>query len=216
MLVNSKAIHEIINRTPLKKLFTENRFFVRNYFNFLYRQEDPYLVAKPEVKERFDRTFSLLDGFYSQKGLEIGCGEGRVTHYLAAKVERVVGFDISDLAIKRAKKINQENPKIEYRTVDILIENITEKYDLIFCSEVLYYLTLQQLKPTIEKIINLLNQHGKLLLLHARSVKDDTDGLELKEFGAKTIHEMFISDSKLTLEQDIIENAYRITLLTKG
>lgn len=167
-------------------------------------------------KIKISTTFSLLDDFYSQKALEIGCGEGKITHYLVAKVEQITACDISDIAIKRAREINQGNPKIEYRTIDIVSEDIAEKYDLIFCSEVLYYLNLQQLKSTIQKIINLLNWNGKLLLLHSRSLKDDTDGLELKEFGAKTIHEMFISVNNLAIEQDIIESKYRITLLTKG
>lgn len=215
MPVSSKAIHEIINLSPLKKLFTENRFFVKNYFNFLYRQEDPYLVEKPEVKAKFDRAFALLDGFKGQKGLEIGCGEGRITHYLAAKVEQVIACDISSLAIKRAREINRDSSRIEYRVADILTTNLTEKYDLIFCSEVLYYLNQQQLKSTIQKIINILEKQGKLLLLHARSLKDDTEGLELKEFGAKTIHEAFISDRNLIVERDLIEREYRITLLAQ-
>ncbi len=162
MVITSKLVHEIINRTPLKKLLTSNRFFVRAYFNFLYQWNDPYHVLLEEEIRKYQKAFRLVEGFKAEKALEIGCGEGRWSHYIADFSEKVVAFDISDTAIKRAKKNNRDNSKIVYRRADLVTEKFfKEVYDFIFCAETLYYLELLQLNDVVPKIINLLSPNGK-------------------------------------------------------
>jgi 2-polyprenyl-3-methyl-5-hydroxy-6-metoxy-1,4-benzoquinol methylase len=216
MILRSKIIHEIINRTPIKKLLAENRFLVRVFFNYQYRRGDPYNLILEEQTNKIKKAFCLVDGFKAKKALEIGCGEGKWSHYIAALSEKVIAFDISDTAIKKAKEIHQGNTQIEYRRADLVTENFSgETYDFIFCSEVLIYFELSQLNDVIPKIVNLLNPKGKLLLVHVRSLKDDSSGIEFKEFGAKTIHEAFIRSQQLELEKDIADAKYRITLLRR-
>ncbi|MFX0197405.1 MAG: class I SAM-dependent methyltransferase [Candidatus Hodarchaeota archaeon] len=214
MIRCSKIIHSIVNRTPLKKLFTAHRIFVRAYFNYIYVRKDPYFTHRNDIQNKFHKAFEMVRGFKAKNTLEIGCGEGRFSHFLAGFSEKVLAIDISDIAIKRAKGINRNNPNIEFKRIDLLTDNSFEdRYDFIFCSEVLYYLNISQLMEVIPKIIGLLNQNGKLLLVHIRSLGDDISGKELKEFGARTIHEAFIRSQQLELEKDIISADYRITLL---
>ncbi len=213
MVLRSRLIHQLVNNTPIKDLLSNNRFAVRAYFNALYTQQDPYNLSEQAEVDKIQKAFGLVGSFRATKALEIGCGEGRRTHYVAGMAEKETAIDISDRAIKRATQLHQGDPQIEYRRVDLVTARFHgEEYDFIVCSEVLYYLSAQQLTDVVDKIISLLKPSGKLLLVHIRSLKDDTSGLELKEFGAKTIHEAFHARPQLKLEAEILDINYRISL----
>ena len=87
---------------------------------------------------------------------------------------------------------------VDFEVFDIVTNPFVNTYNFIFCSEVLYYLHLNQLRPITEKIITALHSKGIILLVHSRSLKDDSSGLNLKEYGAKTIHEHFIKHPLLS------------------
>ncbi len=213
-VLRSKLLHDLLNRTPLKAFVTGNRLFVRAYFNLVYRQPDPYALVARRQHLKIERAFSLVDGFRAREALELGCGEGRWSKHCAALADHVTAIDISDLAIRRALKANQL-PNVTFRQGDVVsIDQPPESLDFVFCSEVLYYLTLEQLDRTVERVVELLTPGGKLLMVHARSRKDDTEGLDLKEFGARTINERFKA-SQLVLESEVVADAYRIALFAK-
>jgi 2-polyprenyl-3-methyl-5-hydroxy-6-metoxy-1,4-benzoquinol methylase len=216
MLLKSRAIHKLINRAPIKRFLTENRSIVRLYFNYLYLREDPYCLAREEEKRKFDHAFGLLKGFKADKGLEIGCGEGRLSPRVAAICNQVLAIDVSDMALRRARNLNQDDWRIKFKQADLLEANFSaERFNFIFCSEVLSYFRLSQLDVVTAKIIDLLQPQGKLLLVHHRSLNDDSSGIPLKEFGAKTIHQKFIIRRQLELEEDCIESEYRLTLMRR-
>jgi hypothetical protein len=79
---------------------------------------------------------------------------------------------------------------------------------------VLYYIHLADLDGVVSRLVAALRPGGRLLLLHGRSIKDDTVGMALKEFGARTVHEAFLRDSRLHVEEDVLDGMHRITLLS--
>lgn len=213
-MLASKMLYDVLNRTGLKRFVTTNRFFVRAYFNVIYRRPDPYAVVPRQQHLKIERAFALVQGFRARRALEIGCGEGRWAKHSAALAEHLTAIDISDLAIRRARAANQL-PNIDFRQGDLVSLDIPQgSLDFVFCSEVLYYLTLEQLDQTVERVVALLAPGGKVLLVHARALKDDSTGLALKEFGAKTINERFTA-TPLVLEAEVIEEAYRIAVFAK-
>jgi SAM-dependent methyltransferase len=217
MIVTSKLLHKIVNLPPVKKLLTENRFLVRLYFNYLYTWNDPYRLGRDEEVRKFEKAFSLVREFRAANALEIGCGEGMLTHYVAAVSDKVFAFDISDAAVSRAKAAHKGRPGVEHHRADLLTDYFPEEaFDFIFCSEMLFYFLPSQLDAVVHKIARMLRCGGKLLTVHTRSLKDDTEGLALKEFGAKTIHDAFIGIGFLQVEEDIFEQNYRITLLRRS
>jgi SAM-dependent methyltransferase len=213
-MLASKMLYDVVNRTGIKHILTTNRFFVRAYFNVIYRRPDPYAVVKRQQHRKIEHAFSLVQGLRAHRALEIGCGEGRWAKYSAAVADQLTAIDISDLAIRRARAANQL-PNVDFRQGDLVSLDIEPgSLGFVFCSEVLYYLTLEQLDRTVERVVALLAPGGKVLLVHARALKDDTTGLALKEFGAKTINERFKA-TPLVLEAEVVEDAYRIALFAK-
>lgn len=213
MRLRSKFFHRVVNQKVVKKSLTTFRFLVRLYFNLTYLQNDPYQLSRSKESLKFQKAFQLLAGTQCKEALEIGCGEGATTAYLIPFAERITAIDISDVAIQRARRHNY--PNVYFRQADIFVEQLPKTFDLIFCSEVLYYFEPTQLKQVVNKIAQQLKPEGLLLLIHHRSIKDDSSGLDLKEIGAKTVHESFAEDSQFILQKDIIEPMYRISLLQR-
>ncbi|MFH1694405.1 MAG: class I SAM-dependent methyltransferase [Patescibacteria group bacterium] len=68
----------------------------------------------PEEKAIFDKYFKKIG-----KVLDIGCGAGRTTFYLAKLDNKVVGIDISEKFIEKAKERLKEEPAdIEFKVGD--------------------------------------------------------------------------------------------------
>lgn len=221
-MIKSKLVHSLINIKGIKKFLCSNRLLSRIYFEYLYLQRDPYFIVNSAERDQkmsaVDKAFGLVEGLKFKSALEIGCGNGKLSHYLATISENVLAIDVSENAIKWAREINKGMTNLQYQRADMITDDFgSKKFDFIFCSEVLYYLDRSQLPNVILKIISLLKPDGKVLLVHSRSVKDESNsaGLTLKEFGAKTVHEIFCNAPELEKEQDIIMERNRITLLRR-
>jgi 2-polyprenyl-3-methyl-5-hydroxy-6-metoxy-1,4-benzoquinol methylase len=81
---------------------------------------DKYGSNNPVVKRLmagFERT---LDELFAQAAprtvLDVGCGEGVLTHQWAQRVERIVGIDLEDPAIQ-AEWAKRRAPNLEYRVM---------------------------------------------------------------------------------------------------
>ncbi|VAX17957.1 hypothetical protein MNBD_NITROSPINAE02-513 [hydrothermal vent metagenome] len=214
----ARIAHKIANRPFVKKLLTENRLFVRLYFNWRYRGADPYevtthaderdkykkIVGALGVKEKFDNI------------LEIGCGEGHLTQMIAHKGARVLAIDISDFAIGRAKKNVAGFKHAEAKRIDIITADMDETFELVLCSEVLFYFEPDQLDGVVKKIKGLIKPGGYAALIHTLVKSDDGKGVDLKKFGARTIHNMFLDDASYSQVFDETLETYRITIVQKS
>lgn len=94
------------------------------------------------------------------KVLDIGCGAGTISLYIASKGYPVLGIDISQNAIiackKSAKAIGLKNIRFQRITFPQSVPN--EKFDYIICSEVLEHLKDDNL--ALKKIYLLLKNGG--------------------------------------------------------
>lgn len=213
----AQIAHSIANIPFIKRQLTTNRLFVRLYFNWRYRNADPYgLDSSDYEREKFDRVTRAL-GFKPrfESVLEIGCGEGKLTARLAPKADRILAVDISDLAIGRARKSLRGMDHVVIERRDIFSDAPSDTYELVVCSEVLFYFEPDQLPGVVEKVKERVRPGGYCLLVHARALADDTAGIELKKFGARTIHEMFINDGRFITVTDDIQPLYRVTIVQR-
>ena len=99
------------------------------------------------------------------KVLDIGCGEGLYSIYLASKGFSVVGIDISEKAIEYAKEnASQQNVKIKFIAIDIEdLDKINEKFDFIFEWALMHHIMPEQRKKYVKNIKRILNREGKYL-----------------------------------------------------
>lgn len=105
----------------------------------------------------------LKNGPY--KILDIGCGAGTVSFYLADKGHHVTGIDISKKAINECLKSTK---LLGFKNVTFQVSDFpndfktTKKFDIIIFTEVIEH--LENDKKAIELIYKLLNRNGHLIL----------------------------------------------------
>src|SRR6266566_2743895 len=128
-------------------------------FQSLLRGPDPWHISHARFRDNVLRR--RLKPFIRDKSvLELGCGEGHLTQTIFSKARSVVGIDISDVAIARAKSLNLPNAIFE--SADFLQASF-EGYDVIAAIECVYYLSLEEQGALLTKVAN---EHcGKIFLL---------------------------------------------------
>lgn len=138
-LVMKSTLYEVFHSGTKKqtRIISDNNFTYRNII---------------KIVNKFIKT--------PQKILDVGCGAGTMSLYLANKGNDVVGIDISHKAIKAgkesAKYLGLTN--ISFGVMEFPQETPKEKFDIITCFEVLEHLEKDSL--AIRKIFSLLNPGG--------------------------------------------------------
>ncbi len=192
----------------------------QDHFDQTFSNErDPWLYNSPYEQVKYKQTLSLLDGQIFDKVLEIGCAEGHFTSQLAPYAQNYLATDISQIAVDRTQQRCANYEQISYAKLDVRNGEINGRYDLIVCSELLYFMdTLTTLKLVALKLANALEVGGYLLTAHAHIYQDDPKkpGFTWEHnFGGKVIGETFAQTRGLRLVKEIITPLYRVQLFQK-
>lgn len=112
----------------------------------------PYLQSIPEN----------LKTHGCQNVLDLGCGSGWLSIYLARLGFSVTGIDIAEQAINLARAwAEQENLKITFEAGDITNMNYVEgTFDAVVANSIFEHLTLNLAKTTVTELFNLLKPGG--------------------------------------------------------
>ncbi len=126
-------------------------------------------IASPGDKERWDAKYenevfifgtepisfirNNLKLLPKGKVLDIAMGEGRNGVYLAANGFEVEGIDISEVGLKKAHKLaEQNNTKITTRVVDLENAQLEkDKYDVVLCTYYMQRNLIPQMKDAVKK-----------------------------------------------------------------
>lgn len=127
-----------------------------------------YEHYNPNEDEKRTRQYSIHAEFIQKtipSGiiLDVGCSSGRLLSLLLKNDRlRLFGIDPDTSAIHHAKK-EYEN-KIDFQDTDLINMNTSTKFDGIIFRGTFQYLGFD-LKNTMEKIANIINPHGKIIIL---------------------------------------------------
>lgn len=102
------------------------------------------------------------------RALDLGCGEGRHSLWLATRGWEVVGVDFSSVAIEKARRISAQAPsrsrdRLRYVVGDVTADSFGGGYDLIL-SAYLHFPPPQR-KHLLDNAINSLEPEGILIFL---------------------------------------------------
>jgi SAM-dependent methyltransferase len=212
-----RALTRRINNLPfLRPAIERNRWLVAAYFNHRYRKTDPY-AYQTDTSERIKReriTAFLSDRRYDHI-LEVGCGEGHMTGALLPLGRTLTGIDISRRAIRRARDRHRHQPHLEFIVGDVLAFRSSRRFDLITCSETLYYLNLAQIEQAVRILSDHLAPGGRLLSVNIFASTESSQGLELKATGAGTIHPLLQKASGLRVVRTQTYPEYEMMLFQR-
>jgi 2-polyprenyl-3-methyl-5-hydroxy-6-metoxy-1,4-benzoquinol methylase len=117
---------------------------------------------------------SICDKYYNEYKVKniliMGVGYGRNGKYFINKNYNVDGIEISEEAIRLGKKFE---PKIKYIKGSVLDINIEEKYDGVFCYDLLHLFIKSDRETIIEKAIDCCKTNG-IIMFSCFSVNDKT------------------------------------------
>jgi peptidoglycan/xylan/chitin deacetylase (PgdA/CDA1 family)/2-polyprenyl-3-methyl-5-hydroxy-6-metoxy-1,4-benzoquinol methylase len=192
----------------------------RHYFETVFLADpDPWKYATPFERLKYEQTLSLIPAGKPALALELACAEGAFTRLLAPLVHRLVATDISEVALERAKLRCRDIENVEFRQLDFAADSLPPDFDLIVCSESLYYLKdLAALKELTGRIADALVPGGHCITAHSTAVVDDPAATGLHwdvPFGAKVIGETFAATPGLRLVRELRTPFYRIQLLER-
>lgn len=139
------------------------------YFEEIFAGDpDPWGFDSSAYEQaKYDRTIAALKGRRYRRGLEIGCASGHLSHRLAGLCDTLLAVDVSETALARAKARCGQDRSIRFERMRFPLEvPSTPAFDLIVLSEVAYYWSEADLRIASLRIIDLLVQGGRLLLVH--------------------------------------------------
>lgn len=101
-------------------------------------------TGRREINAILDYVAQLGLRLQRRRALDFGCGVGRLSQALADHFERVVGVDIADSMIERAREFNRHGDRVEYRvnTTDDLQIFDGGSFDFVYSN-----ITLQHIPP---------------------------------------------------------------------
>jgi len=139
-------------------------------FNSVYTSRNCYYGL--ELRNEFTDYFSKID-IAGHKALDLGCGEGRYSLYLAEKRCSVTAIDRSSAGISKLKKKADKNKLLIHAEVSD-IENFVLKeneYDIIVMATVLDHLSERLREQTIKGINHALKPNG-IAYLNVFTIED--------------------------------------------
>jgi predicted TPR repeat methyltransferase len=111
-------------------------------FEHLYQASpDPWDYERSDYeREKYDATIGALAPGRFARGLEVGCSIGVLTERLAGLCESLVAIDFSGRAVTAARDRLAGTPHVEILRTSFPEQMPAGRWNLIVCSEVLYYL----------------------------------------------------------------------------
>jgi 2-polyprenyl-3-methyl-5-hydroxy-6-metoxy-1,4-benzoquinol methylase len=109
-------------------------------------------------------TYEVLQSLKPSSVLEVGCGDGRFIGLLS-NVERRVGVDISEKAIRFGKAFHDE---VDFVVTDV--SNIRETFDVVVAIEVLEHIPDAMLNSFWNSLDNKINKDGHLIICVPSSI----------------------------------------------
>lgn len=198
----------------------EAMIYDRSHFEGIFSTEpDPWKCSSPYKQTKYEDTLAMFPRTPVERALELGCAEGHFTVQLASRVGELIAADISQIALDRATERCADCVNVNFVRLDFIKDKLPGRFDLIVCSEVLYYVdTKEVLVDVARKLAVALKLGGHLLLAHPNLVVDEPDktGFDLDfPFGAKVIGDTFSSIFNLRLVKELRTPLYRVQLFRR-
>jgi len=130
----------------------------------LLERESPLMIARHFCAYKYAQ--SLVGG---KEVLDIGCGEGYGSDFLAGSAKSVLGIDY-DAAIIDYAKDKYQKLKLEFLVLDIKdLDSLSRKFDVICSFQNIEH--IQDTEKLLKNISNLLNDHG-VFICSTCNIKD--------------------------------------------
>ena len=171
------------------------------------RAPDPWDVeTSPYERAKYDDTLAAIPQPHVGRALEIGCSIGAQTIRIAERCGHLLSLDIAAQAVRRTRERCAALGHVDVRQAQIPRDWPPGAFDLIVISEVLYFLSPEDIATTARAALGSLNQGGAILLVNWTGYTDTpTTGDQAAE--------LFIAASGTLTHTGSRQETYRIDVL---
>ena len=153
-------------------------------------------------------TIAALQGERFPNALEIGCATGVLTRDLAGHCDALLALDVSEKALVIARARSNSNNTVLYRRAEVPRDWPDGSFDLIVLSEVLYFLSAEEITTASRRAHKTLAANGLCLLVNWTGAND-------LPVGGEEATRLFASAAQWRSETPRIESSYRIDRLRR-
>jgi trans-aconitate methyltransferase len=142
----------------------------RGHFDGLYDQSaDPYgFTSRWYETRKYALSLAMLPWPRYRRAFEPGCSIGVLTAQLAPRCEALLSCDGSAAAVATAQERTAQFPQVTVEQRLVPADWPAAEFDLIVLSELLYYLSDEDLARTTGLAVDSLAEGGTLLAVHWR------------------------------------------------
>jgi 2-polyprenyl-3-methyl-5-hydroxy-6-metoxy-1,4-benzoquinol methylase len=140
------------------------------HFQRLYdANPDPWHFRTSAYEQaKYRKTIDVLGGRRFRSGFEVGCSIGELTRMLAPLCDSLLAVDIIDQPLTAARAACAHQQWVQFRRMRVPGEWPDEKFDLIVLSEVLYFLSPEDVAAVANRVVSSLDANGFALLVNWR------------------------------------------------
>jgi SAM-dependent methyltransferase len=137
------------------------------YFEALYAHDaDPWRFTTSDYERRkYAAACAALNGHEIRAAFEVGCSIGIFTRQLARHSHSLLAVDVAEVALEQARRNCKGLNQVRLERTHIPAQWPTEIFDLIVFSEVLYYLSPDDIRRAAARSL-VLSPGGMVLLVH--------------------------------------------------
>ena len=181
------------------------------YFDQVYAaNSDPWNFAESEYeREKYADTLAHLPRERYPTALEVGCSIGVLTAQLAGRCDHLLGVDVSEAALAKARERCAALPQVAFARLQIPEDEPEGIFDLLVVSEVAYYWSRADLEKAMELLAAHHRRGGHLVLVHwtppVHDYPQTGDG----------VHNIWTARPEWSVVQDLTRERYRLSVLQR-
>jgi 2-polyprenyl-3-methyl-5-hydroxy-6-metoxy-1,4-benzoquinol methylase len=147
---------------------TDRQSLTPAYFEALYADDaDPWRFTTSDYERRkYAVTRAALNGHEIHAAFEVGCSIGIFTRQLARRCHSLLAVDVAERALEQARRNCKGLKRVRFERMEIPAQWPAEVFDLIVFSEVLYYLSPDEIRRAGARSLVTLSPGGLILLVH--------------------------------------------------
>jgi predicted TPR repeat methyltransferase len=183
-----------------------------SHFQHLYEANpDPWQFATSAYEQaKYRRTIGTLGNRHFTSGLEVGCSIGVLTRMLASRCDGLLGVDIVEAPLQTARTRCADVASVRFARMRVPLDWPDEQFDLIVLSEVLYFLSADDITCCVRRVLSTLLAAGTVLLVNWTGESGDPSQ-------GNAAPDRFIADAgnRLRITHQERHANYRLEVLTR-
>ncbi len=138
------------------------------YFDALYTADlDPWkFETSPYERAKYTLTLNAMPKPRYRSALEVGCSIGVLTRSLASRCDAVVAIDAAQTPLTEARRRCAHLPGVRFEQMFVPEEWPDGVFELILLSEVIYYLSRDDVGRLAGRVAHSLSRGGSVILVH--------------------------------------------------